>query len=96
MFLIGCEESLSYRQFYGIEKLFVGPNEKSNLEYLSLFGADIQVQKHLDDIIEHFIADHPKLKEVDLSISLKDGRLGADDEWAFLESKSGIRGCSVL
>ena len=93
--LMGCEESDGHN-FYnrddGIEKLFTSCDEKSNLEYLSLDGAAICVQKHLDALID-FIADHRTLKEVNLSILLKDKRLSADAEWAYLGPKPGIRGC---
>ena len=94
MSLIGCEESFEnyYKRHDGIEKLFIGSNQKSNLEYLSLDGAAIRVQKHLDALID-FIADHRTLKEVNLSILLKDKRLGPDAEWAYLGPKPGIRGC---
>ena len=64
------------------------------MEYLSIAGAKIRAQKHLDALIENFIADHRTLKEVNLSISLKDGRLGPDYKWASLGPKPGIRDCS--
>ena len=58
-----------YSTYDAIEDLFIGLNERSNLEYLSLAGAEIQVQKNLDNLIDYFIADHRTLKEVNLSIS---------------------------
>lgn len=68
--LINCHESWfnRYNNYDGIKSLFIGPNERSNLEYLSLASADIRLQKNLDALIDNFIADHRTLKEVDLSI----------------------------
>ena len=70
MSLINCQESWfnRYNNYDGIKSLFIGPNERSNLEYLSLANADIRLQKNLDALIDNFIADHRTLKEVDLSI----------------------------
>ena len=95
---MSCQESEGnhYDRQDGIEKLFIGPIEKSNLEYLSLQDAGILQKTHLDALIEHFIADHPTLKEVDLSISIKDRRLGPDDEGVFLRPELGIRSCSIF
>ena len=69
--LINCRESWCNRYFTydALENLFIGLNERSNLEYLSLSGAEIEVQKNLDNLINYFIADHRALKEVNLSIS---------------------------